>query len=68
MTELVVAKFHVNLAEPRLDLLGFKLDCEALHELFVLRAVRKKDFPPFNRRKGISRSPVNVFISFRPSA
>jgi hypothetical protein len=42
----IVAEFDIDLAEPRLDLLCFKLGGERLDELFVFCAVRKKDFHP----------------------
>ena len=40
----IVAEFDIDLAKPRLDLLSFKLGSEGLDELFVFRAMGKKDF------------------------
>jgi hypothetical protein len=42
----IVAQFDIDLAEPWLDVLSFKLVGERLNELLVFRAVGKKDFHP----------------------
>jgi len=40
----IVTHFDIDLAEPRIDLLGFEFGGERLHELLVFRAVGKKHF------------------------
>jgi hypothetical protein len=40
----IAAEFNIDLANPRLDLLCFKLGGKRLDELLVFRAVGKKDF------------------------